>query len=77
MLVIMIKTLTFTKDLPACEGEYLIKWKYKGHEVIHIYFRPKVFSYGVEWDEGFFISTWNNKHVSHINLDILEGIAKL
>ena len=74
-----VKTLTFTKTLPNSSGQYLIKWRSRDgfYEVITVYFRPKEFRYGVEWDEGFFISTWNNKHVSHINLDMVEGIAKL
>lgn len=71
------KTLTLAKDLPNCEGEYLIKWLHRGHEVIHVYFRPKEEAYGVTWEQGFFISTWGSKHVSHINLDMVEWIAKL
>ena len=73
------KTLTFTKELPNCEGQFLIKWKSRDgfYEVITVYFRPKNIQFGVEWEAGLFISTWNNAHVSKINLDMVEGIAKL
>jgi len=71
------KTLTFTQNLPNCEGQYLIKWRGRNYELINIHFLPKRNAYGVEWQEGFFVSTWNGKHVSHINLDYVEGIAKL
>ncbi len=75
----MTKTLTFIKAHPNVAGQYLIRWKGEcfGYEVITVYFRPKEVKYGVEWGEGFYISTWNHKHVSRINLDMVDGIAKL
>lgn len=71
------RTLTFTKTHPTTSGQYLIKWLDRGYEVISVYFRPKEFRHGFEWKDGLFISTWNHKHVSRINLDMVEGIAKL
>lgn len=71
-----IKTLIFTKDLPDSEGQFIINWLRGGYQLITVYFRPKEWRYGVEWEEGYFM-LGNDKHVSHINLDMVEGIAKL
>ena len=71
------KTLTFTKELPNCEGQFLIKWNKGDYELINVYFLPKRNMGGLDFNEGFFISSWGRKHVSKINLDMVEGIAKL
>lgn len=73
----MNKTLTFIKAHPSTAGQYLIKWLKGDYELITVYLRPERWAWGVKWDEGFYISTWNDKHVSRINLDMVEGIAKL
>lgn len=76
----MEKILTFTKDLPDSEGQFLISWKSKDipkYELITVYLKAENWAWGLKWPAGFYISTWNHKHVSHINLDMVEGIAKL
>lgn len=66
--------LEFKKQHPTCEGHYLIHWKSGEFEAIRVYYRPKEFAHGVEWEGGFF---YGRRHVSRINLDMMHGIAKL
>ena len=66
--------LEFKKEIPNCVGQYLIHWKSGEFEVISVYFLPKRFRYGVEWDEGLF---YGIRHISSLNLDMAHGIAKL
>lgn len=77
MVVTMNKTLTFTKTHPNTSGQYLIKWLKGDYEVITVVSLEEKEMYGCKFEGGLFIPTWGGKHVSHINLDMAEGIAKL
>lgn len=73
--------LTFTKNLPDHQGQFLIKWK-EGvlkarYETITVYWIPPYHVGGMQFGDYLAIQEWAMKSVEKINLDSVEGIAEL
>ena len=74
--------LTFTKNIPDHQGQFLIKWKEgvlksSRYETITVYWIPPYYNGGMQFGDYFAIQEWAMKSVEKINMDYVEGIAKL